>query len=79
MITYDEFKKAVYDAYLKNYGFAGETDDDKIRYLEDGESQELIKDMYDSNPNDFKSGKITEGYAAGDVSTVVYNLWMLAD
>ena len=77
-IAYDEFKQAVYAAYLESYGFAGETDEDKLRYLEDRESQELIKDMYDSNQNDFKRGKITEGYAAGDVSTVVYNLWMLA-
>ena len=78
MVTFDEFKRAVYAAYLKSYGFAGETAEDKLKYLEDRESQELIKDMYDSNPNDFKSGKVTEGYAAGDVSTVVYNLWMLA-
>lgn len=78
MITYDEFKQAVYDDYLKNYGFSDETEEDKLKYLEEKESQELIKDMYDSNPKDFKSGKVTEGYAAGDVSTVVYNLWMLA-
>ena len=41
MIAYDEFKQAVYAAYLESYGFAGETDEDKLRYLKDRESQEL--------------------------------------